>query len=1625
MFNSINTANEIKSSYIDYITTTFNISDKEYAEQFKNELEKDGMISKGPYLDIGGSFVSGHSLNELIAEGKVNKGFLNLEPIDERDKEIKLERPLYLHQEKAMLKAIDGKSLVITTGTGSGKTECFLLPVINHLLLEKEQSKLSSGVRAVIIYPMNALANDQIKRMRKILKNYPSITFGVYNGNTKHSKDDGIREYKKLYGCEPFENECISREEMQENPPHILITNYSMLEYLMLRPKDEKIFTKTQLKYIILDEAHIYKGATGMETSMLMRRLRARISKPDCVQYILTSATLGGEEANKDILNFAKKLCGVLLTEDCIIRSKMQKPKMIENRDFPIELFEELYDNDNNEKKIEILKKYNADFDLLSKNISEKLYELCLRSKLFDALREYAKEPVIVKDLQNKLSEIIPITQDQFVKIIEVFGQAEKDGAKLIKPRYHYFVRCIEGAYIKPNAPKKLMLDRKECIEKENKEKEKVFEIAVCQGCGHIAIVGVVDRAGVVCQSNGKGDDKNIEYFYIKDKEENNDVWFDESDGENDYVICGTCGKKGTKADNEIEKMCECDPANYIQVRTIDEKNKEKDLCPGCGLSNFRRFYLGNEAATAVLGTELYEQLPYEKVEIIESEKNDFDDDLFDIFELKPEKRVTPLTRQFLCFSDSRSEASFFAVYMERSYQEFLRRRGMYNVIKKLKEQDINKITVSAFINELTEYFKENGSFVDYNKTYNYDKNSKEANSIDRKSKENAWISILNEMFNARRKTSLVSLGLISFEYGSSDSENSERFKNFNIFIERISDRYKLSYSEAKSFLNLLIQDAVYFGAIDTGKKFNIGDENREYIFYSKAVKKIQLKNNKESEDDKNKSYITNWCATARNSNGYYLNSRLVRTMNALNYSPEDANKFLENYYTRILEADINKLFSFDANDFTINLDSKFYRCKKCGRVTPFNVKNKCTSIKCNGELEDFDPKTVENNHYMKLYSSEQMKPLYIKEHTAQLSRDKQTEYQNAFINKKINALSCSTTFEMGVDLGSLETVYMRDVPPSPANYVQRAGRAGRGKNSSAFVLTYAKLSSHDFTYYKDPVKMISGKISAPVFEIENKKIIYRHIFAVALSNFFSKYPEIYDGDNASVFLNEGGYERFKEFLNEKPETLKEILKRSIPENMHDAMGIENFDWVDYLCGKDGVLELSVYEHKQKIEELVRLLNIFDKNINLETNINKKEKLQETSNRISRRLRNLRCSEEDNSGKRSLVDFLVRNNILPKYGFPVDTVELITDTKEMFGDKELQLSRDLQMAIAEYAPGSEVVADGDLYTSRYIRKQYGSNGSLDWEKGEYCERCPNCGEPNFTKDYVGKEGRECVNCHNNIPKDYWKLTLEPRRGFIAALDRKPVPMHRPERDFKTDDYYIGDKQRNLISKLSFKVRGKTVDIESTTNDSLVVIGQTKYYVCPICGYSSDEEIKEHQNYNGFDCEYTSKKDKINGSKVYRLSHDFKTDVAKITFYDNRISGRSKITDNKSTMLSVLYAILEGLSQELEIERTDIKGCLFKNRTDMGDLYSIILYDAVAGGAGHVRRIATKDGENFQRVLKKALSIVKNCDCGLSCYNCLRNYYNQKIHDKLSRKEAEKFIEEWIGSMELIDNTKEK
>ena len=1608
MFSPISASKSIKDEFIGYISTLFHISDREYANQFVSALQEDGAIAKGPYLDVSDSYKTGSSLAQLIEQGEASVLFRGLEgDIPDGEKEIQIDRSLYLHQENALKKINKGKNLIVTTGTGSGKTECFIIPIINHLLREAERGDLSSGVRAILIYPMNALANDQMKRLRNLLKSYPDITFGVYNSSTKQNEQDGIAEYGKVYKdvsgqpLKPLKNEIISRDQMQRTPPHILVTNYAMLEYMMLRPNDDMVFSGAKLRFLVLDEAHIYRGATGMETSLLLKRLKARISNPDNVLHIITSATLGGKEADDDIVSFAETLCNASFYTEDIIRSQSVIPTYAEKPiDVPLSMFAELM---NPQKS---LNQIAADYGMPIPDgtpDSEYLYDLCVSSSVYQTLRKITRRPMTVPEITQKLKLSYDVTQQDVENIIGVAVQAAKNKSALIKARYHMFVKALEGAYVTLGQHKRLMLNRNRYITIDDDD-WKVFECAICDDCGRVAVAGKEENGKLEFASSSYDSDK--EYYLLRDSSDHDfDIDEDEEDstediGKYDYLLCSKCGALIHESLKD-DPPCTCGLPHYVRVRkAVKSGSSGNGKCPSCNFGTFKTFYLGYDAATAVLGTSLFEELP-ESEKLLKSKKDaqGAKKSLFGAARKSAQVDIIRRKRQFLSFSDSRGEAAFFASYMTASYKEFLRRRGIWHVVEKNKDNmAANPWEIQHFVDELTSYFDSCRTFAEPG-----DQGTANLTAISRK---NAWIAVLNEMVNARRSTSLASLGIIKFNYKGNTEE----------MMEGVAEQYSQKVEDVKALFDLLAMEIVYHGALEGD--CDLTDDEREYIFYTAKPKRV--KRCKDIDKDRKKAYLAGWSAAVRKNGNYVKNGRLKRVMSVLRLDEQAANELLQMYWDEILRGEEslstagNDEFYFSTARFTISSgteDVPIYVCDVCGKTTMTNCMNMCTTIKCGGHLHRVSHESLlQGNHYAKLYQSTLMQPLHIKEHTAQLGREEQQKYQEMFVNKEINALSCSTTFEMGVDVGDLETVYLRNMPPSPANYVQRAGRAGRGKNAAAFSLTYSKLSSHDFTYFKHPEDMISGKIGVPLFTVRNEKVIMRHIFAVALSDFFSKQVDVYNSNNADILLNGDGWERLCAYLLSKPTRLKEMIKKSIPEAMHEIMGIHDYSWTEKLIGDDGVLRVAVEEFRGTVQyyldEYQRLLA---------------DGQTQQAAAVEKKLWSYRRGKNDNRGRNELIEFLVRNNVLPKYGFPVDTVELYQNANTAT-DRKLQMVRDLQLAISEYAPDSQVVADGKLYTSRYIRKLPQTTGQ-DWETA-YIAQCtnPSCMTWNHRSMEPDHDGEPCVSCHEMISRSRWKQAIEPRRGFVADAKSKDVPMRKPEKAFRSDDFYIGDAQRQVMQKYSFVMKdGNKFQMETSINDSLMVVCNDDFYVCPHCGYAeSTAENRENAGFNshqrtlekkhitpwGKTCEVALIKNK--------LCHVFKTDVVRLIFSTPQAG-------NQEVMLSVMYALLEALSSVLDIERNDIKGCLHKVVYDNKLIYSIVLYDAVAGGAGHVRRLVTEDGSRFRQVVDRAISITKDCNCSPSCYNCLRNYYNQKIHDILNRKYAYDFLENYAGELEPITN----
>lgn len=265
--NPRSTTEKIKADYRSYVASILTVRDREISRLAKEEVKKTTFV-KGPFLETTLPFKDGKTLKQLADEGTISNEFSKMgKNVHYNDWKLRI------HQENALKHIINNdRNMVVSTGTGSGKTECYLYPIFNEIMREKEAGILDAGVRALLIFPMNALANDQQKKLRKLLANYPDITFGRYTGETKHAKanetpEDAEKRLHQEYDIQhqddydtdskkSIPNEFMCREYMAKKPPHILLTNYAMLEYMLLRPDTAPFFDTVKAKnwkFIVID----------------------------------------------------------------------------------------------------------------------------------------------------------------------------------------------------------------------------------------------------------------------------------------------------------------------------------------------------------------------------------------------------------------------------------------------------------------------------------------------------------------------------------------------------------------------------------------------------------------------------------------------------------------------------------------------------------------------------------------------------------------------------------------------------------------------------------------------------------------------------------------------------------------------------------------------------------------------------------------------------------------------------------------------------------------------------------------------------------------------------------------------------------------------------------------------------------------------------------------------------------------------------------------------------------------------------------------------------------------------------------------------------------------------------
>lgn len=1608
-FNPIETARKVEDSYREYIATTIHFDDADLQKQLETILCEPGYLSKGPFLEAAPPYRKDKTVADLVDEGLLCKGMMSLGDGEARN--FDPYRPLYVHQVKAIEKSVAGRNYAVVTGTGSGKTECFLLPILNDILSEFEKSGRSAGVRAMILYPMNALANDQLKRLRQLLKG-TDITFGRYTGDTEEKESVALRKWKDENPDQTrLPNEIISREKIRENPPNILLTNYSMLEYLLLRPEDAPLFEGAfgaNWRHIAIDEAHVYSGALGTEIAYLLRRVKARIESetgelPKLHCYA-TSATIGSEEDMPKVAKFARDLFGEpfsgdLADLDVITSEKDQPQDALDEKpwgtlslDTWAELRRELSDPENaNVEDIrstlasggapeEVVARLDGESPLmglgkilLGESSAAKLVRRCER--LFDLTDLDTIEELEIEGLTGDKRGVEILTA-----MVEVLSSAQRSkDVPILTSRYHSFLRAPEGIYL--NLHTRKLTPHKTIAEHYDDENDTpVYEVSVCRHCGQAYILGEessdpeMKTAWLSPRHEGTdSDDEFLPRVYYR-------LLSDESERDPDEKIqwlCPICGSLYHEAEGGAHRF-EHEIVARIPIALNQNEKKQSDeaeaRCRHCGYQSvvaIQPMRVSPEAAGSVVCYNLVRDIPP-----FDEEEAD-EDDLF--ADLDEERRAGSV----ICFSDKRQDAAFFAPAMDRTYGNITRRQLIREAVEALS-RDGEGCKPSSVIDWITSVAKRRYPGV---------------LGSNKKGQATAWI--LDELAAEDSRNSLEGLGVVRIE----PTEFNKGFSHpgAKMLVERQVDRLN---ADGAAWLSC--EDYILFArtCLELLREKNV-------IEVPEGVP--ELRNNHEKRGNlvvlegggSASKDIAQFAGDAvrgtENKRSAFIR-KYVKRVHGIELTREDVRPILQSLFQFMGEYLSCKLFRdegylIDSREhfrlgrdiwtmYPHSNDDIVYRCNACGCETHLDTHGVCMTTKCNGTMVkmSFAEARDKDRFYKTVYQDEAL-PLDIEEHTAQLSSKKAREIQSEFIKGNVNVLSCTTTFELGVDVGDLRAIFMRNVPPSTANYTQRAGRVGRRAGKPGYAITFARLRPHDVAYFEDPAKIIGGNTRVPMCYLNNDAIAIRHVFAVAMSEFFryasrSLGKDYSHGYNDFLDLSKSepeGLEDLRSFLASRPKSVYEQLVRVVPQGMPVAeeVGVNEWGWIAKLVGpidsaENGGGGRLLLAHSLKHADFERVQDGIELNMG-----------------VNDILASKLLKSRDALKKERTIAILAENGVLPKYGFPTDLVELhLLDIENSVGENRLELSRGMRQAIREYAPGAEIVAGKTLWKSVGLRKPKGQ----ELRKRRY-GKCPNCETFVWPIENYSDKG-ECPVCHTEFALE--KNMLIPSYGFVGTENKKGIGLRRP-RPKGYASVHFSQHWPYETATGEFCFPGGAVKVKYAENGQLCVLNSPAkgFQVCSYCNRAAVGGEKIQHTYW---CEKSGTAPKIN--RFSALGTAFVSDVLELVF---DFDAATVCCDGDWE--AVMWALFTAAAKILEVPETELGGTTYKN--DAGS-FSILIYDDVPGGAGHVRQLS----KEVKELIEEAYKVVDgHCGCGeeTCCYGCIANYYNQAVQANLSRGAAKRIL----------------
>ncbi|RJQ08841.1 MAG: DUF1998 domain-containing protein [Dehalococcoidia bacterium] len=1721
------TIDEIRNALRDYIEAAYHIGSEEVVRDRGALLDQPGVIFQVPYIESTPRYQSGTPFSDL---GLPTPAAELLHSMAHRDDgSALLHDPPYDHQGKALTVSLnDKRSLVVTTGTGSGKTESFLLPILGKLAIEAADRPKSFAVpslRAIVLYPMNALVNDQLGRLRLMLGDsgvraafnrwsgrparfarytsrtlYPGVRTSTKDqaklrplgqfyvellekasGDPSEARDaaatlmDTLQargkwpakpDLERWYGKSgtrwqssngdfvravmlPEDPELLTRHEVLAAPPDVLVTNYSMLEYMLMRPLERPIFDLTrrwlaenpdERLLLVIDEAHLYRGAAGAEVGLLLRRLRARLGIPaDRLQVICTSASFGDPTlANA----FAAQLSGKrehdfeTITGDLALRPSEGHGSEADARvlaALDLDGFAEADDDELKRALIEPFLRFRATSTTSS-----------LPQTLFEALAQYPPMSLLVnltmqaaQRLDSLGALIFPTAEKEvadraLTALISLGSAAKRDASEpsLLPCRVHSFFRGLPGLWacidpacsaVRPGAPRPVgqlfaqPQDTCACG-------ARVFELYTCRSCGAAYARAYTDdlthpnylwsepgerfltAGGLVTEllpldlcledpipelvepfqldlvtgrlNPWMPGDRTRQVFLKRDRS-SGDAASAEDDDEGGPSIDGSGG--------EFRPCGVCKQfAGYGRSSVQDHQTK------------------GDQPFQALVARQL-------QVQPASQAYSDF----------------APLRgRKVLTFSDSRQTAARLAPNLQTYSMQDVLRPLILAGMKDLRRVDAVKSSLSLEDLFLGVLIAARSLRVRLRPELRAGESldaQREVNRVIRQGELSDPVVLLELVMGLRTEAPPQSLlrgivrtitdryyGLQSLALASLAEREGLRKQ----VLERVptiggvasDDAEKLAL--VRAWLNQWTVPGIWFADMPDGW-WQAKDGVRSHTGKFEAIRR--------------------WLPT-----------------------PASRREFERGWLPVLLEIFCEGVaggkYRMRARHVTLETDGEWAYCQTC-RTTqrPFPGVQRC--INCARDRvkivdPDSDPVFAARKAYYRGSSVRALReppesPMAIiaAEHTAQLNTaqadevfSKSEEHELLFQDvdlgptipgqsrTAIDVLSSTTTMEVGIDIGVLSGVALRNMPPARSNYQQRAGRAGRRGNAVATVIAFGSADSHDEHYFSEPEMMVRGPVSDPLLTLDNPEIARRHLTAFLLQRYhYERLPEIPPEDQRQLFEVLGTVPDFRgdtSALNRRD--FEDWLRTN-----QSMLAAEADDWLPHeLAGTDrsGLLAGIVDATLAAIDKAIDVGDASRDSGDADTSDGA------TGNAADDDAESVEVQSEPGEEKtdasraaRNLLDRLLYRGVLPRYAFPTDVVSFYvfnrnesTRFRPVF---QYSPSQGLPVALTQYAPGKEVWVDGKLWTAGALYSPMRSELYDEWHDRRLYFECSICHfartEPYSTAERG--EVRVCPACGN-------AGTFGPARNWMRPpgfahpvnVDEGTSPDDSPARSYATRAKLIAGEpsEDSSWSPLTARLR------EHYVRTDLLVTNtgprQDGYSYCTRCGLieptaiptgrTSAPHAKPYPDMREPECPGGA------STQGLVLGTDFISDVLLVSIQvEQPLTLRPGYLATDVSLRTVSEALTIAATTMLEIEPGELQAEYRPALTQLGHEgleAEIYLYDTLSGGAGFTRRARDLGRGLFEQALKLLETCPSNCD--RSCYRCLRSFRNRFEHDLLDR-----------------------